>query len=93
MILAYLNLRQRNLAPILDANGWAVNTKAKINIPFGSSLTCLAKLPEGSQRSLIDPYAEKERPWKLYAALIVGALILLFLARQGYLSSWLMRLF
>ena len=39
MILAWLKLRKRNLGPILDANGWAVNAKAKINVPFGGSLT------------------------------------------------------
>src|SRR5262249_7999966 len=29
MILAYMKLRNRNLGPILDANGWAVNAKAR----------------------------------------------------------------
>ena len=27
------------LGPILDANGWAINARARINIPFGKSLT------------------------------------------------------
>jgi hypothetical protein len=35
MLIAWFKLRQRNLGPILDANGWAVNAKAKLNIPFG----------------------------------------------------------
>ncbi len=29
MIIAWLKLRQRNLGPLLDANGWAVNSKAR----------------------------------------------------------------
>jgi hypothetical protein len=58
VIIAALKLRKRNLGPILDANGWAVNAKAKINIPFGASLTGVAKLPDGSHRDLTDPYAE-----------------------------------
>ena len=29
MIIAWLKLRRRNLGPILDANGWAVNAKAR----------------------------------------------------------------
>jgi hypothetical protein len=66
MVLAWFKLRSRNLGPILDANGWAVNARARINIPFGTSLTQLAQLPEGAERALTDPYAEKERPWKLY---------------------------
>jgi len=88
MVIAYLKLRQRNLAPILDANGWAINTLAKINIPFGGSLTSTAKLPPGAERSLQDPYAEKKRPWKTYAVLAVLVGLLAFLGQQGYLKQW-----
>jgi len=45
MFLAWLALRRRNMAPILNANGWAVNADAKINLPFGSTLTTCAKYP------------------------------------------------
>ena len=71
MIIAWLKLRRRNLGPILDANGWAVNAKAKMNVPFGGALTGVAALPPGSQRDLVDPFAEKRRPWGLYFTLIV----------------------
>ena len=71
MLLAWLKLRKRNLGPILDANGWAVNAKAKMNVPFGGSLTGVAALPPGSQRDLVDPFAEKKRPWGLYITLAV----------------------
>jgi hypothetical protein len=71
MVLAWFKLRSRNLGPILDANGWAVNARARINIPFGTSLTQLAQLPQGAERALTDPYAEKERPWKVYLAIAV----------------------
>jgi len=54
-------VRKRNLGPILDANGWAVNARAKMNVPFGASLTQIAVLPPGSQRDLVDPFAEKEK--------------------------------
>ncbi len=70
MILAYLKLRKRNLGPILDANGWAVNARAKINVPFGTSLTGIAQLPPGAERDLTDPFADKRRPWWLYLTLI-----------------------
>ena len=63
MVLAYIKLRKRNLAPLLDANGWAVNAKAVINVPLGRSLTQIAVLPPGSQRDLIDPFASKRFPW------------------------------
>ena len=77
MVLAWFKLRIRNLGPILDANGWAVNARARINIPFGTSLTQLAQLPEGAERALTDPYAEKERPWKTYAVIAVVIFIAL----------------
>jgi hypothetical protein len=57
MVIAWLKLRKRNLGPLLDANGWAVNAKAKINVPFGGSLTGVATLPDGAHRDLVDPYA------------------------------------
>lgn len=71
MLIAWLKLRQRNLGPILDANGWAVNTRAKINVPFGAAMTRLAELPPGAERSVRDPYAEKQRPWGVYVFLLV----------------------
>ncbi len=71
MLLAFLKLRQRNLAPILDANGWAINTKAKMNVPFGSALTLVAELPANAERSLDDPYADKPSPWRAYVVLII----------------------
>ncbi|RLJ68255.1 hypothetical protein [Sulfurisoma sediminicola] len=73
VIMAWFKLRARNLGPILDANGWAINARARINIPFGTSLTQLAQLPEGSERALSDPYAEKETPWGGYIAIAVVA--------------------
>jgi hypothetical protein len=83
MILAYLKLRQRNLGPILDANGWAINGRARINVPFGAALTHVAALPAFSERTLEDPYAEKGRPWKTYAA----AALVVVLAGMWYLGK------
>jgi len=76
MLLAWLKLRKRNVGPLLDANGWAVNIRARINIPFGASLTGVAQLPAGSERSTADPYAEKSNPWPwwLLAAVLLAAL-------------------
>jgi hypothetical protein len=76
MILAWFKLKRRNLGPILDACGWAINARVRINIPFGSSLTALPLLPPGSHRSLVDPYAEKKPVWPyiIIVLLILGAL-------------------
>ncbi len=71
MLLAWFKLRKRNVGPLLDANGWAVNIRARINIPFGASLTRVAELPAGAERSLSDPYAEKPSPWPWWLLLAV----------------------
>ncbi|MCX5659894.1 MAG: hypothetical protein NTW19_09255 [Planctomycetota bacterium] len=71
MIIAWLKLRQRNLGPILDANGWAVNARARVNIPFGGSLTRVATLPPGSSRDLVDPFADDNSGRYKFAAIVV----------------------
>jgi hypothetical protein len=63
LVLAYIKLRQRNLGPILDANGWAINARAKINVPFGARLTDIAELPPGATVDVYDRYAEKSVLW------------------------------
>jgi len=75
VIVAWFKLRSRNLGPILDANGWAINARARINIPFGTSLTKLAQLPPNAERSTVDPYADK--PSKAPYLLILLALLAL----------------
>ena len=87
-LIAALKLQSRNLGPILDASGWAVNTRLKINLPFGRVLTALAQLPPHAERSLSDPYAEKKRPWGWYGVLLLIVLVLLGLWRWGYLAKW-----
>jgi hypothetical protein len=64
MILAWLKLRRRNIAPLLNANGWAVNAASKVSIPFGETLTDAAKFPK---MKLKDPFAKKGlAPWKKF---------------------------
>jgi hypothetical protein len=88
MLIAWLKLRQRNVGPILDANGWSVNALAKINIPFGSALTKVAALPPGARRQLRDPFAQKRSPWGLYLTLLV-LLGLAVLWRLGHIDPYL----
>ena len=59
MVMAWMKLRRRNIAPLLNANGWAVNAAAKISIPFGNTLTDVAKYPK---LRLKDPYAKAGMP-------------------------------
>ena len=60
MVMAWLKLRRRNIAPLLNANGWAVNANSKVSIPFGETLTEIAKYPK---MKLNDPFAKK-KSWK-----------------------------
>ncbi len=71
MFIAWLKLRQRTLGPILDANGWAINGRVKVNVPLGTELTDRATIPAGSARSLEDPFAEKKTPWGTYLVLLI----------------------
>lgn len=84
MIIAALKLRQRNIGPILDANGWAVNALVRVNIPFGEALTGVAKLPPGSERGMDDPYAEKSGApkWLALAFFLLAAAAAWFLLRR-----------
>ena len=45
MILAWMKLRKRNLAPLLNANGWAINADAIVSVLFGNTLTEQAAFP------------------------------------------------
>lgn len=77
MVMAWLKLRRRNIAPLLNANGWAVNAASKISIPFGETLTDIAKFPK---LKLKDPYAKKGLPaWKKWC-ISVGALAVVVVA-------------
>ena len=90
MAIAWLKLRQRTLGPILEANGWAINGRVKINIPFGTKLTERAVLPKNSKRDLNDPYEDKQavaRRRRVTALVVVAAALAAVLFhhhRQGY---------
>ena len=73
MVMAWLKLRRRNIAPLLNANGWAINASSRINILFGETLTDTPKLPK---LKLKDPYKKSIAAWKKWTiSLIVIAVI------------------
>ncbi|HEX3757966.1 MAG TPA: hypothetical protein VHW23_04650, partial [Kofleriaceae bacterium] len=88
MLLAYIKLRRRNLGPLLDASGWAINALTRINVPFGTALTDVAALPPGARRAAYDPYAEKRRPWRFYVA-ITAVIVLAVMWYLGKLDRLL----
>ena len=60
MLLAWIKLRNRNLGPVLNANGWAINSNVKVNTTFGKTLTSMAKYPKVVMN---DPLADKKMAW------------------------------
>ena len=77
MILAWMKLRKRNLAPLLNANGWAINADAIVNVLFGNTLTEQAQYPI---MKLKDPFAKKGlskgSKWSIaIAAIVLGIAI------------------
>ena len=89
ILLAYMKLRQRNLAPLLDANGWAINARARINVPFGASLTRIAQLPKGSKTRRNDPYRDKSKRGLWVVVILLAAYIFAGKAYEnGTLHDW-----
>jgi len=88
MLIAWLKLRQRTLAPLLEANGWAINGRVGINIPFGAKLTTRAALPPGSKLDLNDPYRDRAAARRTRIALW-GSLLALLLA--ALTAAWFTR--
>jgi hypothetical protein len=89
VLLAFVKLRRRNLGPILDANGWAINTSARINVPFGTRLTDIAQLPPGSTVDIHDRYAEKTAILpKVLAVVLIVAWFFAFIWDVGILHEW-----
>lgn len=73
MFLAWIKLRKRNLGPVLNANGWAINSVVLVNVLFGKTLTSVAKYPIAK---LNDPFVKKDHK----ACKIITAIVILLLA-------------
>jgi hypothetical protein len=77
MLLAWLKLRKRNLGPVLNANGWAINSKIKINTAFGATLTSVAKYPTIVMN---DPFADKKMAWWKKCLIWLGIIVVVAFA-------------
>ena len=86
MVMAWMKLRRRNIAPLLNANGWAMNASTRISIPFGETLTNIAKFPT---LNLKDPYAKKGIPaWKKWVISISSLVVVLVVLWICNLFAW-----
>ena len=86
MVMAWMKLRRRNIAPLLNANGWAVNASSKISIMFGETLTDIAKYPK---LKIKDPYARKGlAPWKKWVISLSALVVVVAGLWLGNLLKW-----
>lgn len=86
MIMAWLKLRRRNIAPILNANGWAVNASSVLSIGFGATLTDTAHFPKLKMK---DPFAKKGlATWKKWAIALAAVVVVFVGLWLGNLLSW-----
>ena len=79
MIMAWLKLRRRNLAPVLNANGWAVNADAIISVPFGRTLT----------EQVAFPLVKVKKGLKGWQICLIVLAALIVVAGVAWLCHWL----
>ena len=86
MFLAWTKLRKRNLAPVLNANGWAINAEVMVSVMFGATLTQQAQFP---MLQLVDPTIKKGlAPWKKWLISVAAVLVVLLGLWLGNLLNW-----
>jgi hypothetical protein len=88
MLLAALKLRQRNLGPLLEGTGWAVNGRVKINMALGTALTDRGVLPPNSTRTALDPYEDQAANNRRAAAIGFFIAMAAWLAFARIFHSW-----
>ena len=87
MLIAWLKLRQRSLGPILDASGWAINGRMRVNVRLGGSLSQTAHLPAHAKRVLSDPYAERHTLAGGVAVVVALCALLVLAWRMDWLAA------
>ncbi len=72
VFIAWRKLRRRDLGPVLNANGWAINAKSLVSVKFGKGLTQLAEFPK---LTAVDPAARRKAFWRKFCCWFFGILI------------------
>ncbi len=89
VLMAWLKLRQRTLGPVLDANGWAVNGRVRVNLPLGTALTEAKELPPFAIRSLDDPFVDKAaRIRRIFWTTLLVLILAVGAARYFHFLGW-----
>ena len=77
MFIAWRKLRKRDLGPLLNANGWAINAASLVNVKFGKTLTTLVKYPK---LTAVDPAARKKAAWRRFWCWLCVVLVIACIA-------------
>lgn len=89
MIMAWFKLRKRNLSPLLNANGWAVNADAIVSVLFGGTLTEQAQFPLLKTKHKCCKLKKGRWGWIAIAVIICILLIVsIVLYLLGYVPCW-----
>ena len=75
VFIAWRKLRKRDLGPVLNANGWAINAASLVSVKFGKGLTQLAKFPK---LTAVDPAARRKVAWRRFWLCLIALLIAAF---------------
>lgn len=86
MLIAWLKLRQRSLGPILDASGWAINGRMKVNVRLGGMLSQTAHVPPGARRVARDPYRERHGTTGVAAAVVLALALVVLAWRMDWVD-------
>ena len=89
VFIAWRKLRKRDLGPVLNANGWAINASSLVSVKYGKGLTEVAKFPK---LTAVDPVARRKAAWRkfwcwLFVILLAAFFFLFFtnrLAKYGF---------
>ncbi len=77
MFIAWRKLRKRDLGPLLNANGWAINAASLVNVKFGKTLTTLVKYPK---LTAVDSAAHKKAAWRRFWCWLCVVLVIACIA-------------
>ena len=75
VFIAWRKLRRRDLGPVLNANGWAINAASYVRGKFAKGLTQVAKFPK---LTAVDPVARRKACWRKFFLWLLFLLVAAF---------------
>ena len=83
VFIAWRKLRRRDLGPVLNANGWAINAASYVRGKFAKSMTEVAEFPK---LTAVDPAARRRAAWRKFFCwlfvLLIAAFCFLFFTNR-----------